>query len=156
MSSCFQFNNCNIENPRCNGNYNAPAITNLMVFLNDEYIGFFVNMMKYHTFFNTVDTLYLTRINLIYVHPKDEPHIQILHSRENVVMSSHWICSYYNGKSIFIYDPLNMKTLQDDHIAVLSRRVLRFVKGAHSSFTLTHFHRLLLLKVILTITGLLR
>ena len=46
--------------------------------------------------------------------PPNTPHLQLLHSCEDLCkecVGGHWICCYYDGKAIFIYDSLNSNKL---------------------------------------------
>ena len=54
---------------------------------------------------------------------KDETHIEILHSYdgENAQQLGHWVCSYYNGQYLYIYDSLNLQNLHVHHKTYLER-----------------------------------
>ena len=47
--------------------------------------------------------------------PRNQKHVQILFSTDG-----HWVCSYYDTKSIYIYDSMNYNNLHEDHISFLS------------------------------------
>jgi len=55
--------------------------------------------------------------------PKNQKHIQILHSCSDIVtnLDGHWVCSYYDIKMIYIYDSLNMKRLHAHHKIYLEK-----------------------------------
>src|SRR5277367_1806608 len=43
-----------------------------------------------------------------YVHPVTSRHIQLLSGiNKNLGDITHWICTYYDGKTIYVYDSLN-------------------------------------------------
>lgn len=55
--------------------------------------------------------------------PKNQKHIQILHSCSNMTtnLDGHWVCSYYDTKMIYIYDSLNLKRLHVHHRIFLEK-----------------------------------
>lgn len=63
-------------------------------------------LMKYHP-------------QLIESVPQNVKHIQLLHSGSR--KKGHWVCSYYDTKSIYIYDSLNSRELNEDQLIFLKR-----------------------------------
>ena len=83
--------------------------------LTDKHIEKFHDMLRTNSEFDPRSTLYNQRIERIREHPRDKPHLQLLHSCENHrclnCVGGHWICCYYDMDAIFIYDSLNNKKL---------------------------------------------
>ena len=90
--------------------------------LKDTHVDLFHELLRTHSNYkyNPRSTLVLphimkypqsTRLKSV---PPNTPHLQLLHSCEDLCekcIGGHWICSYYDGKSIFIYDSFNCSKL---------------------------------------------
>ncbi|XP_036140365.1 uncharacterized protein LOC118644830 [Monomorium pharaonis] len=83
--------------------------------LNDDHIDHFHELLQNCSDYKPVGTWRIQLPHLIQPVLQDAKHIQILYS------SSHWVCSYYDRKNIFIYDSLNNKILHKDHEQFLKR-----------------------------------
>lgn len=64
-------------------------------------------------------TLLLQTPDLIKAIKVGEKHIQILFNGSKT--AGHWICSYYDGQMVYIYDSLNTGRLNQDQFSYLSR-----------------------------------
>ncbi|XP_044003627.1 uncharacterized protein LOC122849104 isoform X2 [Aphidius gifuensis] len=90
--------------------------------LNGDDILFFGKLLSGCSDYVPQDTLYIQNLDKIQAIPKTKKHIQILHSRgASGPMTDHWVCSYYDGKNIHIYDSLNIHILHNDYQMYLQR-----------------------------------
>ena len=58
------------------------------------------------------------------VHDRNKPHLQLLHSCSDLCINcrnAHWVCCYYDTKSLFIYDSKNEKILHPSNISFLKK-----------------------------------
>ena len=90
--------------------------------LKDTHVDLFHELLRSHSNnkYNPRSTLLLphimkypqsTRFKSV---PPNTPQLQLLHSCEDLCekcIGGHWICSYYDGKAIFIYDSFNCSKL---------------------------------------------
>src|SRR5580765_4860906 len=77
--------------------------------LTDMHMEQFHHLVQTYSNYKPVETWRIQCLDTIQPVPESKKHIQILHS------TSHWVCSYYDTKNIFIYDLLNNKKLHRHH-----------------------------------------
>lgn len=97
--------------------------------LKDSHIDKFQDMLQKCSKFRPQTPLYIQKImsNPNYVIPTVHPserHIQIVHSCNGFCpecVGGHWICCYYDTKAIFIYDSMNLKSLNMQQLKFLQK-----------------------------------
>lgn len=99
-------------------------IENANNMLNDNHMFEFEKLLKRdsNSSYNMQNTLYLQIPNLIIPINEGEKHIQILFSGGNE--SGQWICTYYDGIRIYIFDSINAGLLNEQQILYLSRLLI--------------------------------
>lgn len=78
--------------------------------LNDLHMNQFVYLMRTRTTYSPRETYRVQMLATIIPILPTQKHIQLLFADDN-----HWVCTYYDTKSIFVYDSLNKKRLHADH-----------------------------------------
>jgi hypothetical protein len=88
--------------------------------LEDTHMDTFGKLLKNCSSFCPRDTWKIQHPDTIEPITLNEQHIQILHSSTSAY-DGHWVCSYYNNKTIYIYDSLNHKQLHAHHELYLKK-----------------------------------
>ncbi|KAJ8671561.1 hypothetical protein QAD02_002820 [Eretmocerus hayati] len=81
---------------------------------NDNHVYKFHQLVRHFTMFNPRETLYIDHPERVTPISETDKHIQLVHCCAGdcpKCSGGHWICFYYDGASIFIYDSLNSKKL---------------------------------------------
>ncbi|XP_066600006.1 putative autophagy-related protein 11 [Prorops nasuta] len=91
--------------------------------LEDEHMDHFFYILKSCSNYNPRNTLLVQIPDNNESVQKNVKHIQILHSCDDFKSNQggHWVCSFYDGKSIYIYDSLNRKSLHAHHEIFLKK-----------------------------------
>ena len=84
-------------------------------YLEDIHIDFFGEIIKRHTNFRPQSVLLVDNTTLIEPISEGSKHLQLLYSLDAGSRIGHWICSYYDGEIINIYDSMNFKHLHPLH-----------------------------------------
>ncbi|KAK0080111.1 hypothetical protein PV326_008333, partial [Microctonus aethiopoides] len=84
--------------------------------LNDDHIMLFNDLLKKCSDYEPSEPWRIQIPNSIKPVPQNKKHIQILYS-----LDQHWVCSYYDGGNLFIYDSLNKQGFREGHFEYLSR-----------------------------------
>lgn len=87
--------------------------------LNDIHMSEFNEILKSYSFFNMQSPLLIQKPCNIQPVAIDNEYIQLLFSGNSE--KGHWICMYYNNKTIHIYDSLNARCLQNEHKIFINR-----------------------------------
>lgn len=98
--------------------YNRDIIINNSC-LNDEHIDYFHQMLLKISLYKPCSTLYLQNTSKILQINEQNKHIQILFQHSHTV--GHFICTYYDTNSLFVYDSINNTELHSDFIKVLEK-----------------------------------
>ncbi|XP_032458125.1 uncharacterized protein LOC116418298 [Nasonia vitripennis] len=85
--------------------------------LNDEHIDYFHTMLQQLSAYQPYSTLYLQNISKISHINENNKHIQILFQRGSTI--GHFVCTYYDTSTLFVYDSMNNKELHSDISIVL-------------------------------------
>lgn len=102
--------------------------------LNAGHIDGFKELLSTFSGFRPRPPFYIFYPELIRPVPSNEKHIQVLFScndlhpndangRQLPIEGGHWVCSYYDGNRLHVYDYLNRKRLHTHH--------LRFLRALH-------------------------
>ena len=90
--------------------------------LNDTHMEHFNHLLRNCSDYRPVETWQLYFLHTIQPISESKKHIQILYSSSGINASDgHWVCSYYDRKNLFIYDPLNQKKLHNNHKELLKQ-----------------------------------
>lgn len=89
--------------------------------LNDNHMYKFEELLRIQSnfVFNMQSTLFVQIPQLIVPIREGQRHIQILFS--GLANAGHWICTYYDGVRLNVFDSLNARRLTDDQKSYLSR-----------------------------------
>ncbi|OXU18091.1 hypothetical protein TSAR_012469 [Trichomalopsis sarcophagae] len=87
--------------------------------LNNEHIDYFHEMLKQLSTYKPYSTLYLQNTSKISQINENNKHIQILFQRGSTV--GHFICTYYDTNTLFVYDSMNNKKLHSDVSTVIKK-----------------------------------
>ena len=90
--------------------------------LNDSHINKFAYLLNSQFSFKHQDVLYLQCTKYIKEIQEDTPNIQILYSGNlGAEVIGHWICSYYDGEILHIYDSAHFNSLMTEHKAYINK-----------------------------------
>lgn len=92
-------------------------------YLTGDHMNTFHDIMSLHTDFRPQNVFYIGV--LTFVSPVAGSHIQIISGNPtSLEQITHWICTYYDGQFIHIYDSLNMRRLLPEQQEFLDRLFL--------------------------------
>ena len=91
--------------------------------LEDIHIDRFRSLLKSCSQYRPCETWKIQYPDMIESVCEDQKHIQILHSCSDMTTNKngHWVCSYYDTRTIYIYDSLNLKRLHAHHKIYLKK-----------------------------------
>jgi hypothetical protein len=91
--------------------------------LTDIHIDFFNSMLQHFTCFFPQSTLLIQIPNHIKRHKRRTPNIQILFDRQTSSDSEigHWICTYYDGEVVHIFDSMNYNRISPAELIYLEK-----------------------------------
>ncbi|XP_011699658.1 PREDICTED: uncharacterized protein LOC105456969 [Wasmannia auropunctata] len=91
--------------------------------LNNNHIDYFGLLLKNCSEYHPRESWRIHCPDTIEPVSEDQEHIQILYSCNDIKtnINGHWVCSYYNTKTIYIYDSLNLKWLHVHHKIYLEK-----------------------------------
>lgn len=82
-------------------------------YLPGDHINTFQEIVALQTEFNPQNVFFIGALE--FVRPVVVPHIQILSGNPtSVEQITHWICTYYDGQNIHVYDSLNFQRLSPE------------------------------------------
>ena len=91
-------------------------------YLSGDHMNKFNDMLILSTTFEPQNVFFIGALEFVQPLPRDKKHFQLLSGNlTDVEAITHWICTYYDGNSVFIFDSLNRQILDNEQKQYLNR-----------------------------------